>query len=496
ADADTTREQIARFREAVAALRRAGHPVSVRHLANSSAVMDLDEVKDGFEVNLVRPGIMLYGEYPAERFQARCALSPVLTWKSAIVQLKRVPAGTRISYGGTWTAPRESLIATLPVGYADGYSRQLSNKGQVLVRGVRAPVVGRVCMDMCMVDVTDVPGAAVHDEVVLVGRQGEAVIGPAELATHCGTIHYEILCAVGARVPRIVVRRGRSSALRPRGPVAEQPVSEPANPAPSPPGGGRLLVEAVGARVMGGIEQLGGIVLMAAQVLVRMWQPPYRLGLLFAQMDFVGVGSIFLVGLTGLFTGMVFAKQSISAFSLFDAESLVGPTVILSITRELGPVFTALMVTKRAGSAMCTELGTMRVTEQIDALQTLAVDPLKYLVVPRVLAGLFMTPVLCMLFDTMGAAGAWFIAVYVEGLSEGTFLARTQSMVDVSDVMEGLIKSAAFGLIITVVACYKGFHASGGSRGVGRATTEAMVTTAVAIFVSDYFLGLLLIGRL
>lgn len=262
------------------------------------------------------------------------------------------------------------------------------------------------------------------------------------------------------------------------------------------PGGIRLLVESIGKGLLDAIEDLGGIILLGLTVLARMWRRPLRLGLIFAQMDFIGVGSTFLVALTGLFTGMVFAKQSIAAFALFDAESLVGPTVILSITRELGPVFTALMVTKRAGSAICTELGTMRVTEQIDALETLAVDPVKYLVVPRVLAGVLMTPVLCMLFNTAGTFGAWLVAVYVENLSPGTFLSKTREMVDPSDLLEGLIKSAVFGLIITLVASYKGFHASGGSRGVGRATTEAMVMTAVAIFVSDYAMGVLLIGRL
>ena len=135
------------------------------------------------------------------------------------------------------------------------------------------------------------------------------------------------------------------------------------------------------------------------------FRPPFRLQNLFTQLDFVGVGSILLVALTGTFTGMVFAPSPARAFELFDAESLVGPTVALTVTRELAPVFSALMVTMRACSAMCTELGTMRVTEQVDALETMAVNPVQYLLVPRVLAGLFMVPVLTMLFDTAGLVG-------------------------------------------------------------------------------------------
>jgi alanine racemase len=147
---------------------------------------------------------MLYGLHPAARLQKAAELHPVLTWKTAIIHLKTVAAGTPISYGSTWRAPRESRIATLPIGYADGYSRRYSNRAQVLVRGRRASVVGRVCMDLSMVDVTDVPAASVGDEVVLLGEQGPERIPAEELAELAGTIHYEVICAVGARVPRVV----------------------------------------------------------------------------------------------------------------------------------------------------------------------------------------------------------------------------------------------------------------------------------------------------
>jgi phospholipid/cholesterol/gamma-HCH transport system permease protein len=239
---------------------------------------------------------------------------------------------------------------------------------------------------------------------------------------------------------------------------------------------------------------VGGVFALGIDVFRWAIRPPYRVKNLFAQLDFVGVGSIFIVVLTGVFTGMVFAHQSMRAFELFDAQSLVGPTVALTITRELSPVFAALMVTMRAGSAMCTELGTMRVTEQVDALETMAVSPVQYLLAPRVLAGLFMLPVLAMLFDTAGLFGAYFVAVIVKGISAGTFLTRTQQWLDPEDIYEGLIKAAVFGLSVTLIGCYKGHNASGGAKGVGQATTEAMVSSALAIFILDYLVGVLLHG--
>lgn len=206
-DHSMNRLQVARFKQAAAALRAAGHPVRWRHIGNSAAAMGLADAKDGREFNLVRPGLMLYGEAPSERLRAAAALQPVLSWKTSIAHLRRIGPGQPVSYGGTWVAPRESLIATLPVGYADGFSRKHSNRGEVLVRGRRAKVVGSVCMDMCMVDVTDVAGVCLHDEVVLLGGQGEERLSARELAHTCETIPYEILCSVGPRVPRAVVQR-------------------------------------------------------------------------------------------------------------------------------------------------------------------------------------------------------------------------------------------------------------------------------------------------
>jgi phospholipid/cholesterol/gamma-HCH transport system permease protein len=268
--------------------------------------------------------------------------------------------------------------------------------------------------------------------------------------------------------------------------------SENTDNAPKPPS---LLVQSIESFGKGAIDvvsDIGGVTAMGFEVLRWAVRRPFRLVNHFAQLDFVGVGSIFIVGLTGLFTGMVFAFQSATAFELFDAESLVGPTVALTLTRELAPVFSALMVTMRAGSAMCTELGTMRVTEQVDALETMAVNPVQYLLVPRVMAGLIMVPVLAMLFNTAGLSGAYFVSVVVKNVSAGTFLSRTQQWLAPADFMESILKGAIFGLTVALICCYKGYNASGGAKGVGQATTEAMVASALSIFILDFFVGVLL----
>ena len=250
-------------------------------------------------------------------------------------------------------------------------------------------------------------------------------------------------------------------------------------------------VESIGLGLLGFINTIGGLVTLGLLVARWTFRRPYRFYNLFIQLDFVGVGSIFIVGLTGLFSGMVFAHQTSRAFAVFGAESLVGPTVALTVTRELAPVFSALMITMRAGSAMCTELGTMRVTEQIDALETMAVNPTQYLLVPRILACLIMAPLLVLLFDGMGMAGAYFISVTVNGISAGTFITRTQRWLNDVDFFEGMLKGAVFGLSVSLIACFKGFNASGGAKGVGQATTEAMVSSALSIFILDYLIGIL-----
>jgi phospholipid/cholesterol/gamma-HCH transport system permease protein len=249
-----------------------------------------------------------------------------------------------------------------------------------------------------------------------------------------------------------------------------------------------IAVDKFGRAILSNVEEAGKILLLFLSVIRWMFRPPLKMRLIFKQLEFVGVKSIFVVVLTGTFTGMVLALQGYYGFRMFSAESLVGSTVALGMTRELGPVLTALMVTARAGSAMAAELGTMRVTEQIDALYVMAANPVKYLIVPRVIAGVIMLPILTIVSDFMGILGGYFVGVYVLNINEGIFVKNITRYVDLGDLYNGLTKAAVFGLILSLIGCYKGFNTTGGAEGVGRATTEAVVLAAITILISDYFL--------
>ncbi|HMK76452.1 MAG TPA: alanine racemase [Thermodesulfobacteriota bacterium] len=194
-----TQSQWRAFKRAVAIAQELGISSEYLHMASSATLTAFP----GYAAGLVRPGIMLYGSYPSPTFRSLISLKPVMTLKTRVHFLKSVPSGARISYGGTFRTKRESRIATLPIGYADGYSRHLSNHGEVLIHGKRAPVVGKVCMDFIMVDVTDIPRVSVGDEVILIGRQGGEQITPEEIAEKINSISYEVLCSIGKRVPRI-----------------------------------------------------------------------------------------------------------------------------------------------------------------------------------------------------------------------------------------------------------------------------------------------------
>jgi len=198
-EGDYTRQQLDIFNRVVDQLRAENIRPPLVHLANSAATIALPAAY----FDMVRPGIMLYGVYPSPAMASQIVLKPVLAWKTKILQLKKVPAGTSVSYGQTFITKRESLIATLPIGYADGYPRLLSNRGEVLIGGQRAAVAGRVCMDLTMIDVTDIRNVKQGDEVVLLGRQGDAEISADQIAAWANTISYEILTSIGARVPRI-----------------------------------------------------------------------------------------------------------------------------------------------------------------------------------------------------------------------------------------------------------------------------------------------------
>lgn len=244
--------------------------------------------------------------------------------------------------------------------------------------------------------------------------------------------------------------------------------------------------------VVGFIEELGSLADMGGRALVWAVRPPYRVGLAVQQMEFVGVESLFLVGLVGLFTGMVFAVQTVYGFRRFGAENMVGGVVALTLSREMAPVLTAIMVAARAGSGMAAELGNMRSSEQIDALETMAVNPVQYLVVPRILSGLVMVPVLALVFFLVGIGGAWLIGVQMLSLDPGIFADRIKSMLAPDDLTQGLIKALVFGFAVTLIACRHGFYASGGAVGVGQATTRAVVWSVVGVFVLDYVITAML----
>ncbi len=239
------------------------------------------------------------------------------------------------------------------------------------------------------------------------------------------------------------------------------------------------------------IEGVGRFVLFSIEAFLYAIRPPFRFHLLVSQMYFVGIGSLFIIGLTALFSGAVFALQSYYAFSLVGAEGLVGSSVAISICREIAPVFCGLLVTGRVGSAMATELGTMRVTEQIDALETIAVNPIQYLVSPRVVATSIMMPILTFIFDIVGIFGSYLVGVLFLEIDEGVFFQKIWWYLDPDDIYTGLIKAAVFGVFLSLLGCYKGYFAQGGARGVGQAATQSVVASSVSIFILDYILSLL-----
>ncbi|HLV65518.1 MAG TPA: ABC transporter permease [Polyangiaceae bacterium] len=242
------------------------------------------------------------------------------------------------------------------------------------------------------------------------------------------------------------------------------------------------------APVLGWFEQIGATLVLTGETLLWTIRPPYRLGQLLTAMDFIGVKSIFIVSLTGVFSGMVLALQTVHSLRQFGAESVVGSLVAIALAREISPVFAALMVTARAGSAMAAELGNMRVTEQIDALVTMAVNPIQYLVAPRLVASVAMLPLLCILYSVVGMGGAWLVAVEWLNVDPGTFISNIERYLTPDDFFMGEIKAAVFGFLIAAISCSQGFRASGGARGVGEATTRAVVQSAVAILVANYLL--------
>lgn len=237
---------------------------------------------------------------------------------------------------------------------------------------------------------------------------------------------------------------------------------------------------------------LGRFSLFFARTVKTLVTTKLKLRKTFAQMNAIGVESFNIVMLTGGFTGMVFALQSYIGFQRVGGEQFIGAVVALGMVRELGPVLTGLMVTGRAGSAIAAEIGTMCITEQVEALRTLRINIFQYLVVPRILASVLVLPCLTAFSMVFGVLGGYFVCVHMLELSPEDYRHSIKSLVELKDIIGGLIKSAFFGLILSWVGTYKGYHTSGGARGVGNATTQSVVLSSIMILMSNYFLTKLL----
>lgn len=248
------------------------------------------------------------------------------------------------------------------------------------------------------------------------------------------------------------------------------------------------MIQGIGARVLTQIEEMGAMLLFLLRSFGWLFRPPFRLFQIIKQMHFVGYKSTFVVILTALFTGMVLALQGYYSLRKFGSEGLLGSAVALSMIRELGPVLASLMVTARAGSAMTAEIGIMRITEQIDALETMAINSLQYLITPKMVASLISVPLLVALFDVVGIGGGYLVGVKLLGVSGGSYWSSIESAVEWRDVYGGILKSISFGLIISWVCCYKGYYTKMSAEGLGKATTESVVLASVLILVWDYFL--------
>lgn len=248
----------------------------------------------------------------------------------------------------------------------------------------------------------------------------------------------------------------------------------------------------IGLFIMHLCVTMGTLVIFLVQIIKTLFTTRLKIRKTLMQSEEIGVDSWIIAILTGTFAGAVLALQSYIGFKRYGGQEFVGPVVALSMARELGPVITGLMVTGRAGSAIAAEIGTMRITEQIDALQTLAINPLQYLVIPRILAGIIVLPFLAVFSMMFGVLGGYFIAVHALGLNGEQFIQGIKKYLEFSDITSGLIKSAWFGFILTWVGCFKGYNASGGARGVGVATTQSVVMGSILLILANYFLTAIL----
>ena len=248
------------------------------------------------------------------------------------------------------------------------------------------------------------------------------------------------------------------------------------------------LLATIGRAFLDALAALGRLVLFAITAVGHMFRPPFYPALIGRQMIEIGYFSLPVVALTTIFSGMVLALQSFTGFARFSAEGAVATVVVLSMTRELAPVLAGLMVAGRIGAAMAAEIGTMRVTEQIDALTVLSTNPYKYLVVPRLIAGATMLPLLVLTGDILGVFGGYLVAVYKLDFNAAAYIRRTWDFLEFMDVVSGLVKAGVFGFLISLTGCYHGYNSKGGAQGVGQATTSAVVSASILILVFNYMI--------
>jgi len=247
-------------------------------------------------------------------------------------------------------------------------------------------------------------------------------------------------------------------------------------------------IDKLGRVVLNFFRATGRLGIFCGQTVYHCVTPPFYLKAVLAQMIEIGFYSLPVVALTTLFSGMVIALQTYEAVSQFSAEGAVAMVVRVAVIRELAPVMAGLMVAGRIGAAMAAEIGTMRVTEQIDALSTLSTNPFKYLIAPRVLAGIVMLPILVLIGDVIGICGGYMIGVYKLDFNATTYLTNTWDYLKPMDIISSMTKAGVFGFIITLLGCYNGFQSQGGAQGVGRATTNAVVSSSILILIFNYIL--------
>lgn len=250
----------------------------------------------------------------------------------------------------------------------------------------------------------------------------------------------------------------------------------------------RDVCQAIGHTIMHLFQTMGALTVFIGKAVMHVFIPPFFPRLVMRQFVDIGYYSLPVVGMTALFTGMVLALQSYTGFARFNAESAIAAVVVLSVTRELAPVLAGLMVAGRVGASMAAEIGTMRVTEQIDALVTLSVNPFKYLIAPRIVAGTLMLPVLVLIGDIIGVFGGYIVSIYSLGFSPGSYLNQTWEILERIDVISGLVKAAVFGFLVAAMGCYHGFYSKRGAQGVGAATTYAVVSSSILILIFNYIL--------